>query len=55
MDIFGIDIGHIVELGTQVATTSAIRATEMVADDVFDYIVSVAVLIYEMNPAPVGN
>jgi hypothetical protein len=50
MNVFGIDIAHIVELGTQVATTSAIRATEMVADDVFDYLVGVAILIYEMDP-----
>lgn len=55
MNIFGLDIGHIVELGTQVATTSAIRATEMVADDVFDYLVGVAILIHEMNPSPTGN
>lgn len=50
MNVFGIDIAHIVELGTQVATTRAIRAAEVAADDVFDFLVGVAVLIYEMDP-----
>lgn len=50
MDIFGIDIGHIADLTTQVATSGAMRAVELVADDVFDYIIGVAILVYELDP-----
>lgn len=50
MDAFGIDIAQIVELGTQVATHGAIRAAEVVADDIFEYVIGVAILIYEVNP-----
>lgn len=50
MDIFGIDISHIVDLGTQVATTGAIRMVELAADDLFDYTIGVAILIYELDP-----
>ena len=51
MDTFGIDIGQIVELGTQVATHGAIRAAEMVADDIFEYVIGVVILIYEIDPS----
>lgn len=50
MNIPGIDIDDIVQLGTQVATTGAIRAVEMGADDLFELVIGVAVLIYELNP-----
>ncbi|WP_404367283.1 hypothetical protein AB5I39_12485 [Sphingomonas sp. MMS24-J45] len=50
MDIFSIDINHIVDLTTQVGTSGAIRSLEMVGDDVFDYIIGVAILIYEVHP-----
>jgi hypothetical protein len=50
MNIMGLDIAHIVDLGTQVATCGAIRVAEMVGDDVFDYIVGIAVVMYEMEP-----
>jgi hypothetical protein len=49
IDLFGIDINHIVELGTQVATIGAIRAAEVTGDDVFEYIIGVAIVIYEMG------
>lgn len=48
----GLDIDHIVELGTQVAISGAIRFGEIVGDDVFDYLVAIAVIIYEMDPGP---
>ncbi len=51
MDAFGIDIGQIVELGTRVAMHDAIRAAEMVADDIFEYVIGVAILIYEIDPS----
>ena len=51
MGIFGMDINQIVDLGTQVATTGAIRTVELFADDVFEYIIGVAIVIYEMDPA----
>ena len=50
MGTFGIDIGQIAELGTQVALTGAIRMGEIVADDVFELIVAIAVIIYEADP-----
>lgn len=50
MDIFGIDINHIVDLGTQVATSGAVRAAEVAGDDIFEYIIGVAILIYEQYP-----
>lgn len=49
MDIMGLDIGQIVHLGTQVTTASA-RAFEMVEDDLFEFIIGVAILIYEIDP-----
>ncbi|MBP2274976.1 MULTISPECIES: hypothetical protein [Sphingomonas] len=50
MDIFNIDINQIVDLGTQIGTSGAIRSLELVGDDVFDYIIGVAILIYEIYP-----
>ncbi len=50
MDVMGIDIGQIVQLGTQVATTGAVRGFEMVSDDLFEFIIGVAILIYEIDP-----
>ena len=50
MDILGIDINHIVDLATQVGTSGAIRSIDFVGDDVFDYIIGVAILIYEVHP-----
>ena len=50
MEIAGLDIGHIVELGTQVAQVGAIRVAELVANDIFDYTIGLVVLIYETNP-----
>lgn len=50
MGIIGIDINQIVELGTHVATVGAIGAGEVARDKVFEYIISVAVVIYETHP-----
>ena len=50
MDVFSIDINHIADLATQVGTSGAIRALEHVGDDVFDSIIGVAILIYEVSP-----
>lgn len=46
----GLDIDQIVELGTQVAISGAIRLGEIVGDDIFEYIVAIAVIVYEMDP-----
>ncbi len=54
MDVAGLDIGHIVELATQVATGGAIRVGEMFADEVFDYTAGVAVMVYLYPPMPGG-
>lgn len=46
-----IDLGEIVELGTQVAVHGAVRAAEIASvDDLFELLVGIAVLIYEMAP-----
>ena len=46
-----IDLGDIVELGTQVAVHGAMRAGEIASvDDLFEMLVGIAVLIYEMAP-----
>ena len=50
MEIFSIDINHIVDLATHVGTSGAIRSLEIVGDDIFDYIIGVAILIYEVHP-----
>lgn len=46
----GIDIDHIVELGTQVAQHGAIRTAELMADEFFDYVIGIAILVYAKNP-----
>lgn len=48
--MLGLDIAHIVDLATQVATTGAIRAAEMTADEVFEYIIGMAIVVYEIDP-----
>lgn len=50
MDLIGIDLAKIVELGTQIAGTGALRAGEMIADDVFEMVVGIAMLVYELDP-----
>ncbi|MBX9881279.1 MAG: hypothetical protein K2X73_04830 [Sphingomonas sp.] len=43
MDLVSIDLGKIVELGTQVATTGALRMADLMPDDVFEMIVGIGV------------
>ena len=50
MGVFGLDIDQIVDLGTQVAVSGAIRMGEIVGDDIFEYIVAIAAIVYEMEP-----
>lgn len=51
MAMVQIDLGEIVELGTQVAVHGAVRAADMASvDDLFELLVGIAVLIYEMAP-----
>lgn len=50
MAIFGMDISEIIDLGTQVATTGAIHNIGLVADDIFEYIISIAIIVYELDP-----
>lgn len=49
-----LPIQEIATLGTQVATHGAIRATEVVGDDIFEMLISIAILVYEMYPAPLS-
>ena len=48
--MFKIDIGEIAELATQVAVAGAIRVADGSGDETFEYVVGIAVLIYEMYP-----
>ncbi|MES2337858.1 MAG: hypothetical protein V4537_07180 [Pseudomonadota bacterium] len=50
MDLFRIDIGEIADLATQVAVNGAIRVSGGMGDEMFEYLVGIAVLIYEMYP-----
>jgi hypothetical protein len=50
MPLLQIEPGEIAELGTQIALQGALRATEFAVDDLFDLIVSIAILIYELSP-----
>jgi hypothetical protein len=51
MNILGLDIDQIVQLGTQIATTGAVRAFEATGDDLFEMVIGVAFLIYEIDPS----
>ena len=46
---FAIDLADIAELGTQVATSGAMRFAEVAQDQVFEYVIAVATLVYELN------
>jgi hypothetical protein len=48
MDLIQIDIGQIAELGTQVAMHGAVRAGEVVIDDIFALIVGIVALVIEV-------
>jgi hypothetical protein len=51
MRLVQIDPGEILELGTQVAVHGALRAGEVSGvDDLFELVVGVVVLIYEITP-----
>ena len=50
MNLFSIDIGEIGEMASQVAITGAIQVSGA-GDDLFEFIVAIAVLIYELAPA----
>lgn len=47
---FGLDLHQIADLGTQIASTGAIRALEAHTDRVFEYVIAVAILIYDSHP-----
>lgn len=50
MDVMGIDIAQVAELTTSVATVGAIRAAEVVGDELFEYTVAIIELVYELLP-----
>ncbi|WP_447727683.1 hypothetical protein [Sphingomonas koreensis] len=45
-----LPIAEIASLGTQVATHGAIRAAEVAADEVFEMLIAIAILVYETYP-----
>lgn len=46
--ILKLDPAEIVDLGTQIAGSGAIRGLEIESDQVFESIIAIAVLIYDM-------
>lgn len=50
MELVQIDLGEIAELGTRVAVHGALRAIEASGDELFELIVGIAILIYEIAP-----
>lgn len=51
MGLIGIDLGEIVELGTRVAMHGTLRMAGAVGDDdLFELVVGIAILIYEIAP-----
>jgi len=51
MALIQIDLSEIAELGTQVAINGALRAGEIQGvDDLFEFLVGIAILIYEIAP-----
>ncbi len=47
---FSLDLSQIVELPTQIATSGALRVLEVASDDIFEYVIAIATIIYEMQP-----
>lgn len=45
-----LPIAEIAPLGTQIASHGAIRATEVAADQVFEMLIAIAILVYETYP-----
>lgn len=50
MQLLGLDISHIVDLATQVATSGSIGSVDIYTDEIFEYIIGVAIVVYEMDP-----
>lgn len=50
MSYIAFDLGDVVELETSVATNGAIRGEGGLGDEVFDSVVGIAIIIYEMFP-----
>lgn len=50
MGLIQIDVSQVAELGTQVAMHGAVRAGEVVIDDVFALVVGMISLVIELVP-----
>lgn len=50
MDIFGLNISDIVDIGTQVAAAGTIGLGGLYADDIFEYVIGIAIIVYELDP-----
>ncbi len=48
--MIALPLAEIATLGTQVATHGALRAAEIAGDEVFEMMISIAILIYETYP-----
>lgn len=50
MELLQIDIGQISELATQVAMHGASRTFDVLRADIFDVVIDIATVIYEIAP-----
>lgn len=48
MTPFKLDLSAIADLPAEIATAGALRVAEHVNDDIFEYVIAVATLIYEL-------
>lgn len=48
--MISLPLTEIAALGTQIATHGAIRAAEVAGDEIFEMLISIAVLVYETYP-----
>lgn len=51
MDLITLAIGEIADLATTVGIQGAIAGIVGTGDELFEYVVGIAILIHEMNPA----
>lgn len=45
-----LPVAEIATLGTQIATHGAMRTSVLAADDIFEMLIGIAVLVYETYP-----
>ena len=49
IDLLTIDIASIADLATRVATAGALRPMDIGGDDIFEYVIGIAIVIHEQS------